>query len=82
MSETRQLLVITHLPERASAAERIMTLHADVRDARDLLQKKLSNVAGRHSVVGWIPDPDGIHFDVGPGGRTIVATLQLSRGES
>ena len=76
MSATRLLLLVERLPDR-EPIDIIPYIHEDVSNVRDLLVKKLSDMATRYHAGGWKDDPDGIQFSVR--GRSITGTLELTR---
>lgn len=64
------------LAERATAADRIQHMDADVREATALLERRLRDYALRTELVGYTADEDAEYAVVG---RTVIGRLRMTR---
>lgn len=74
----RRLGTFVTLPDRATPAERIATLDADVRAAADEAKAKLLAHAQRYVVTGWAVDDDSWEMVMLPEYRLGV-TVRIAR---
>lgn len=69
---TRKLVTYMPLPDRATSAERIATLDADVREAAGVARTKIEHHAQRFTNTGWTLDDDSWEMVMLPGYKMIV----------
>jgi hypothetical protein len=72
----RVLIAFEPLPQRATAAERIATLDADVREAAGKVERRLRDRALQLHVMGWHED-ETTEYAVAE--RTVIGRLRISR---
>jgi hypothetical protein len=72
-SRPRILQVVEVLPERATHAERIATLDADVREAAASARKRLEDHSVRYHNTGWTIDEQGWEMAVLPNHMILVS---------
>lgn len=78
----RRLLTTILLPQRATPAERIATLDADVRAAADEAKVKITQHAQRFTNTGWTLDDESWEMAVvepTPGERAILVSARVTR---
>ena len=77
MSERARIIQARQpLPDRATTAERIATMSADVREACALVERRLRDHAQRYTVSGWDAEDDAEFTIVN---RTVIGQLRLTR---
>lgn len=74
----RILQVIEQLPERATTAERIATLDADIREATAVARKRLEDHALQFHTTGWAIDEESWEMAAMPD-HMILVRVRLVR---
>lgn len=77
MSSARRIVVHEALPERATPAERIAMLDADIREATAKARRRLEDHAQQYVVRGYKIDDD--NWEMGVAGRNVSVIMRLVR---
>jgi len=73
----KRLVAVYTMPPRATSAERIATVDADVREAAASLRATLTQKAQPMTVIGYVMDEDSWEFALNQ--RNIVGTVIVER---
>jgi hypothetical protein len=78
--EARRIVANQPLPERATPAERVATLDADIREAAAKARQKCNEYFLRKfSVNGW--EIDDSEWGMGVADRTVTVIMRIKRGQ-
>jgi hypothetical protein len=73
----RRVIMREDLPTRATPAERVANLDADIRDATAKLRRRLSDYASKYTVTGWTIDEGA--WEMAVADRKVVCIMRLTR---